>query len=447
MNDIALRSIASLAPLALALCAVPATAHAAEFTVNSTSDQHDISPGDGICRVWGRLPTCTLRAAIEEANALAGTDVIRLGAGHYTLTQGELEASSSLTIQGTDDPVIDANGASRVLHVDGDGAAINVRLYDLTVTGGSEWYPGGCIDVWPSSRLHVMRSVVEGCSSTQMGSGIASWGYVRIYRSSIRDNGNIGSQDGGGVTATGGGIFSAYTGTLDIESSAIVGNHAPRGGGIASAGALTVSDSTISGNTSLSYGAGVLVLQADASTADIDRCTITENEVGYSDNEGTTGGAGIMAFDYVRIHATILAGNVHTWHPLDEPDAPDCRVGGVGVIESAGYNFIGDATPCGIDLDDSDMAGDDDDVLDPELGPLVAWTSGGTEVHIPQSGSPVIHAGPRCQISSIPNTPIPNCYLVDQRGYSRANGDSIYIDIGAYETDGYLRRYIPGPLF
>ena len=48
--------------------------HAATFTVNDIGDAPDASAGNGSCATAGGV--CTLRAAIEEANALAGADVI-----------------------------------------------------------------------------------------------------------------------------------------------------------------------------------------------------------------------------------------------------------------------------------------------------------------------------------------------------------------------------------
>ncbi len=66
-------------------------AHAATFTVDSTADVNDAVPGDGICSDGSG--SCTLRAAISEANALTGADTIILPAGTYTLAhcrdQGE----------------------------------------------------------------------------------------------------------------------------------------------------------------------------------------------------------------------------------------------------------------------------------------------------------------------------------------------------------------------
>jgi len=45
------------------------------FTVDSAADQGDYTPGDGVCATGPNGP-CTLRAAIEEANASAGRDTI-----------------------------------------------------------------------------------------------------------------------------------------------------------------------------------------------------------------------------------------------------------------------------------------------------------------------------------------------------------------------------------
>ena len=70
------------------------------------------------------MVTCSLRAAIQEANALAGADAITLPAGTYVLTiagdddtcaAGDLEVTGDLTVSGdgADVTTIDANAASR----------------------------------------------------------------------------------------------------------------------------------------------------------------------------------------------------------------------------------------------------------------------------------------------------------------------------------------------
>ena len=68
----------------VALLAFLRVAYADIFTVNSTTDAVDANPGDGTCATAGSV--CTLRAAIQEANAHAGDDTIDVPAGTYLLT-------------------------------------------------------------------------------------------------------------------------------------------------------------------------------------------------------------------------------------------------------------------------------------------------------------------------------------------------------------------------
>ena len=69
--------------------AAPGLANAATFTVNDAGNGSDTNPGDGACTA---APSqCTLRAAIEEANALSGADAIHFalpGTGVVTITPG-----------------------------------------------------------------------------------------------------------------------------------------------------------------------------------------------------------------------------------------------------------------------------------------------------------------------------------------------------------------------
>src|SRR4051794_8181458 len=88
-------------------------AHAPTFALDSRADAVDTTPGDGICAT-AALPSegvrCTLRAAIQEANALAGADLISLPPGTYLITllgnaddagvTGDLDVTSEITIVG-----------------------------------------------------------------------------------------------------------------------------------------------------------------------------------------------------------------------------------------------------------------------------------------------------------------------------------------------------------
>jgi CSLREA domain-containing protein len=59
------------------------SASAATFVVNTTNDTQDSNRGDGVCSDGA---ACSFRAAISEANALSGDDIITLPAGTYTQT-------------------------------------------------------------------------------------------------------------------------------------------------------------------------------------------------------------------------------------------------------------------------------------------------------------------------------------------------------------------------
>src|SRR5581483_1971503 len=90
----------------------------AAFTVNSTGDQSDLSPGDGVCLTANG--DCTLRAAIEEANALAGADTINFNLG--TGTPAITPASALPSITGTLTIAGNTGGATRV-QINGSGIA------------------------------------------------------------------------------------------------------------------------------------------------------------------------------------------------------------------------------------------------------------------------------------------------------------------------------------
>ena len=101
LSDLVVLHSGSIAP------AVVLTAAAATLTVNSAADTPDASPGNGICADSGG--NCTLRAAIQEADALAGADTINFaipGAGVHTIsvTSSLPTITGAVTIDGTTQP-------------------------------------------------------------------------------------------------------------------------------------------------------------------------------------------------------------------------------------------------------------------------------------------------------------------------------------------------------
>ena len=72
-----MRALKALLPTSLLLLVLAAPAQAATFSVNSLADGFDDSIGDGICATAGAV--CTVRAAVEEADAGPAVDEIVLG--------------------------------------------------------------------------------------------------------------------------------------------------------------------------------------------------------------------------------------------------------------------------------------------------------------------------------------------------------------------------------
>ena len=135
--------IASLLALAWAL-----PLSAATFTVDSTGDESDANTGDNVCQTAGG--TCTLRAAIEQANATAGADTIAFaipGSGVHTITpQSVLTAVvDAATIDGYTQPGSSPNtnatgGLNTVLQIEIDGSVapnrvVTVGASNVTVRG------------------------------------------------------------------------------------------------------------------------------------------------------------------------------------------------------------------------------------------------------------------------------------------------------------------------
>lgn len=87
------------------------------FVVNSLADSHDAIPGDGIAAdADGHT---TLRAALEEANALAGADTITVPAGVIAVStaNGPLPVMDDVTIMSTSDTEIDGTAVDAVFSV------------------------------------------------------------------------------------------------------------------------------------------------------------------------------------------------------------------------------------------------------------------------------------------------------------------------------------------
>ena len=67
------------------------------FQVDSLSDEPDKAPGDGVCSTL--MGTCTLRAAVQEADVNGGS--IGIPPGLVVLLNGDLDITKNMTIAGS----------------------------------------------------------------------------------------------------------------------------------------------------------------------------------------------------------------------------------------------------------------------------------------------------------------------------------------------------------
>jgi hypothetical protein len=184
---------------------------------------------------------------------------------------------------------------------------------------------------------------------------------------------------------------------------------------------VTIVNTTISGNTSSTGGGGIMNNHnfEDSSTIRLDNVTIVNN----ASINGTGGGVSSNGGD-IFINQSIISGNT-------SENGPEINVSN-GTVTVDNYNLFGldnDPGTVGVSLGDSDIIADVanlSDIIDINL----TDNGGLTPTHALVVGSPAIDALPSrdpCQTE------------VDQTGKSRAidgDGDgSTSCDIGAFEND------------
>lgn len=445
----------------LGALAVPQFALAATVTVNSVRDASDANPYDGVCstgRLVNMVPECTLRAAIEQSRAAANQ--VTLPAGTYVLTLGGLEIKDNLVLKGADPrtTIIDGGHKTQVLTVLNTGTNPTVTIDSVTITNGSTSGSGAGIfnnalqanlpqTRFYRSSLTLLNCVVTKNEATLWGSGIYNAGYLQIVESTISDNKNTGDTRGGGLTATGGGIFNANLGMLTVTRSTVSGNQATRGGGIANqVGQVLINNSTISSNRAFGGGGGI---HNWAGVVTITFSTITNNVAGFGEGapdepaDRRTGG-GILNFGgsldnvwhgaTVQIGNSILAGNVDRLHDSTHPQfSPDCFSADASstVLSSGGNLVVGTRKNCNWVRDPNSPSANFDRIGDPRFQldfaglPLLADNGGPTKTHALQRNSPAVDG-------ALPNPGYFACPTTDQRGFARGTLPRT-CDIGAFE--------------
>lgn len=300
---------------------------AATFTVNDNGDGSDSNTGDGVCNNGSGV--CTLRAAIGQANALAGPDVINFSGGMTINIASEISISSDITINGTG-VTVDNTGSGRIFNMNAGTVVMN----GITITGGDASLGAGIYISGGNLTLQngvTVTGNAAGTTSGNRGSGLAasgagttvlitgsttsisgngpSWGGSGMYAFSgatltvssgarVSDNETSGGGNGGGASlsgatlivdggvfsgntvassAGGGGIYGQGSAVITLQNGAVIsGNQAAFGGAIfTGAVTLSISDSRIESNTATT--AGGAIYYSTAANANIVRSCFTSN--------------------------------------------------------------------------------------------------------------------------------------------------------------------------
>lgn len=168
------------------LLAAPSAASAASFAVNSTLDAVDAATLDGVCAT--ATGECTLRAAVQQANALPGADTITLPVGTFRLS-----------IVGVEDA-----GAAGDLDVTGALAITGAGTAATVIDGGGDTGPrDGVIEAFAGGSLAVEGLTVRGGRLTDAGgAGIGTDADLTLTRVTV--SGNVANSTGPTPTHGGG---------------------------------------------------------------------------------------------------------------------------------------------------------------------------------------------------------------------------------------------------
>lgn len=281
---------------------------------DALKDEDDSNPGDGSCASIDGV--CTLRAAIQEANATPGQQVISLGNGVYSLNAGRLDTlTDDLIILGNspDQTIIDAAGSNSVLSTN----AIALRMEDLAISGAS-----GSTAIVASGEFTARRvRFTNNSSQFTFGGALLVDGVMDLR--DVTFDGNSSSNDGGA-------LWAGANSSGSMVNVTVVGNS---GGGLAfNGGSYTLNHVTITGN---SGGSGFIE---------------------------PAGSLNVYGAD-VTLSNSILAGNRST------SVRPNCGVFDGGSLQSDGYNLLGDLAECDLTPGPSDIVTDDAQLLPAQSAP------------------------------------------------------------------------------
>ena len=362
----------------------------------------DGGPGGGVYNAG----TLTLTNCFVTANVTGAGGNGNNGAGNGG-DGGGIFNVNTLTITGGS---VNSNGTgsagntSGIGRTGGSGAGIYHDLGALNLTGTSVSY----------------NSAGGGGSAPTGNAGFGGHGgglFLGSGAATLTNSTVIGNTAGPGQNGTpgyGGGISNGSA--LTILNSTISGNIGNAGGAILNRLALSMTNSTVSDNLLSHGGSGGAVYNSDSpSSFTVTNCTLTAN----------SGPALIAGGSSSVVRNTILAGSVGG----TGSDAS-------GAFTSQGHNLVGNADGSTGFGAAGDQLGSAAAPLNPRLGPL-ADNGGPTPTHALLAGSPALDAGNNSLAVDRNGNPL----TTDQRGTGfprfadAADADTTQtVDIGSFEA-------------
>jgi len=381
---------ARLGSLVLLAVLVAGPAQAATWTVDTTGDGADISIGDGTCRTSGGPPRCTLRAAIQEANALAGLDTIDFniapaGAQTIALLSNLPTITSPVTIDGTTQPGF---GGSPVIELNGTSGGTTL---DLRAGSDGSTIRGLCINRSPSNAIRILGSSNNVIAGNFLGTNLAGTApgpgnFVGVYvggsggasnlnrvggtaladRNVISGNTNDGVQiNGVPGTANGNLVQGNYIG-VDVTGTLDLGN---TNQGVAIFG--TTNANNVIGGTTLGAGnvisgnndRGVMISSAGTTGTLVQGNKIGTNAAGTAGIPNNTGGVRFDAGTSNNMVGGTVAGadNLIAYNGLSGIWFTATAGGGTAILG----NRIHSNVVLGIDLGDDGVTANDLGDTDP----------------------------------------------------------------------------------
>ena len=305
-----------------------------DFEVTPVADGSDANPGDGVCATVNG--TCTLRAAVEEANATPGSQTIGLSNGTTSITGGEIIVTDDVSITGESQGLttVDAGTLSRFFNVTSGQLQLNSMTlqYGTGEQGGAVLIDGGTGDFRNVTFQYNLAKNGAGPDyggSLYINSGTANISNSTFFANTAGDDaGDIYAANGSSLTidnssfsysATGMNTGSIYTtGPMTLTNSNFY-----RGRNGTDSGFLTVAHAVTGGNVLIrnclfksgwaSEEAGAIRMFSGAGddyNYEIEDSLFVEN-IGYE--EGGAIEMGMDAGDMVAIRRSTFLRNLNSY--------------------------------------------------------------------------------------------------------------------------------------